>query len=217
MGIPIGAATILYVGGLLMTYLDWRYIFWFAGFGCGITAIVWHFVARNTPEGETLKLTCFIQAVLTFLFTTEHPWLSNEEKLFILANRLVNTKPKNVPYGQILRSRQFWGIAVSDMAFFWYISTSFIQMPTYLINMQGFTLADMGTLLAVAQVSTPLIAGPSSVLADMLINRGFRVKTVRQVIQAAVLIPGLVEQLWYVNHCNYALTVFIGEFQKQTA
>ena len=39
MGIPIGAATILYVGGYLMTFLDWRYVFWFAGFGCGASQL----------------------------------------------------------------------------------------------------------------------------------------------------------------------------------
>ena len=143
--------------------------------------------------------------------TTEHPWLTDEEKQFILANRLVNAKPKTVPYGQMLRSRQFWGIAISDMAFYWYINTSFVQMPTYLISMQGFTLADMGTLLAVAQLSAPFVAGPSSILADHLVNRGYRNKTVRRLIQVTVLVPGLVEQLWYVNHCNSALTVFIGE------
>ena len=55
MGIPIGAATILYVGGYLMTFLDWRYVFWFAGFGCGVVALIWHLVARNTPEGEFYK------------------------------------------------------------------------------------------------------------------------------------------------------------------
>ena len=97
------------------------------------------------------------------------------------------------------------------MAFYWYINTSFIQMPTYLISMQGFTLADMGTLLAVAQLSAPFVAGPSSILADHLVNRGYRNKTVRRLIQVTVLVPGLVEQLWYVNHCNSALTVFIGE------
>lgn len=88
-------------------------------------------------------------------------------------------------------------------------------MPTYLINIQGFTLADMGTLLAVAQLSIPFVTGPSSILADYLINRGYRTKTIRQIIQAVVLVPGLVEQFWYVNHCNPALTVFIGEYVKE--
>ena len=128
-----------------------------------------------------------------------------------MTNRLVNAKPKNVPYRKMLRSTQIWAIIVSDMALLWYINTSFIQMPTYLINIQGFTMAEMGTLLAVAQLSIPFIAGPSSIFSDCFINRGYRTKTIRQIIQAVALVPGLVEQFWYVNHCNPALTVFIGE------
>ena len=56
LGIPFGAAAILYVGSYLMTYFDWRYIFWFAGVGCGISAVAWHFVARDTPEGKQLHV-----------------------------------------------------------------------------------------------------------------------------------------------------------------
>ena len=55
LGMPFGSAAILYIGGYLMTYLDWRYVFWFAGLGCGTIGIIWHIVARNTPEGKQYR------------------------------------------------------------------------------------------------------------------------------------------------------------------
>ena len=115
----------------------------------------------------------------------------------------------------MLTSRPFWGIVLSEMAWYWYINTSFVQMPAYLTSVQGFSVQEMGTLLGVAQMTSPLIAGSSSILADYLINRGVRIKTVRQICGAIVFIPGLVEQLWHINHCNVGLTFFIGKLLKE--
>ena len=83
LGIPFGAASITYIGGILMTKYDWRYVFWFAGIASILVGILWHLVARDMPE--------------------EHPYLSSEEKRFIRETRVVSVKSKSVPD---LNSRQ---------------------------------------------------------------------------------------------------------------
>lgn len=192
LGIPFGAAGITYIGGVLMTWYDWRYVFWFAGSVSILIGLLWHLVARDMPE--------------------EHPWLSSEEKRFIRENRVISIKPKSVPYGKLLTSTPFLACLIADISHLFYINTSYVLMPEYLSTIQGFSVKRIGTLLAVAQISGPFVGGVSGYLADRFMNMGYRTKYVRSTIQAVgSFIPGLIEQLWFANDCNTTLTTFIGK------
>ena len=193
LGIPFGAAGISHVGGVLMTKYDWRYVFWFAGIACILVGVLWHLVARDMPE--------------------EHPYLSSDEKRFIRENRVVSVKPKSVPYKKLLTSLPFLSCLIADMSHLFYINTSFILMPEYLSTVQGFSVRRIGSLLAAAQFTGPLVGAVSGYLADRFINLGYRTKYVRCTIQAiGSFLPGFIEQLWFVNDCNATLTTFIGNF-----
>ena len=54
LGIPLGAAAIVWIGGYLIVYLDWRYVFWFGGVVSGLIGVIWHFMATDKPEGTVL-------------------------------------------------------------------------------------------------------------------------------------------------------------------
>ena len=64
-------------------------------------------------------------------------------------------------------------------------------MPSYLTQIQGFSVQHTGRLLAIAQLSGILWGFIASVLADKFINKGMRPRTVRRIMQAiGVIIPG---------------------------
>ena len=98
---------------------------------------------------------------------------------------------KSVPYRKILTSRAFWKILFAEVTFYWYINTSFVQMPSYLIEIQGFSVEHTGRLLAISTLSGPFWGFIASFLADKFINNGIRTRTVRRSMQAiGVFIPG---------------------------
>ena len=43
LGIPLGAPIIVYVGGYLIIFYNWKYVFWFAGVVCFLIGVLWHF------------------------------------------------------------------------------------------------------------------------------------------------------------------------------
>lgn len=178
-GSRFGAAITPPVVVLLIGAYGWRAVFYiFGAFGI-VWAILWYIYYRDYPE--------------------EHPGV-NQEELRILAQSGFSGKrsrPLEVPWGRILRSRNLWALSLMYFCYGWVLWMYLAWLPTYLVEERGFADLKMGIAASIplfaATITNALGGWISDKLAHRLsdLKRGrLFVSTVGFAIAGLGLIPG---------------------------
>lgn len=87
---------------------------------------------------------------------------------------------RSVPWKDICKDMHVWGIVIGQVAHAWMFFTLNTDLPNFLKNVQGFDIKANGVLSAMpflAMWITSIICGK---VADVLIEKGIRVVTVRR-------------------------------------
>ena len=86
MGVPSGSVLISLIGGKLGGAFGWKSLFYFSGVANLVCGICWYILVRENPKS--------------------HPFISDDERDYILENRLSQKKPKKAIGIIILESDQ---------------------------------------------------------------------------------------------------------------
>ena len=101
--------------GILAQKFGWESVFYVFGvLGC-VWYFFWVIIVRESPEKD--------------------PWISDEEKNYILASlkhSQKSSRPKNIPWKSIFTSSAVWAIAASHFAENWGVYTMLTQLPLFL-------------------------------------------------------------------------------------
>ena len=81
MGVPSGSVLISLIGGKLGGAFGWKSLFYFSGVANLVCGICWYILVRENPKS--------------------HPFISDDEREYILENRLSQKKPKKVKESKI--------------------------------------------------------------------------------------------------------------------
>ncbi|CAG0922334.1 unnamed protein product [Notodromas monacha] len=123
-GSCMGTILTLAQGGVMMRAWGWVSIFYFYGGLTVIWFVAWFFLVSDSPEN--------------------HPYISKEEKLFILATLSKEKKTiSTMPWKQILTSVPFWALLVTHMGNnlgYWMLLT---QLTTYMNNILHFEIQEV--------------------------------------------------------------------------
>lgn len=130
-GASLGSVIAPALIAFLYAQFGWRTTFIILGLLGFIWIVPWIFVNKTKPEN--------------------HPWLSEEERNLILADRIVPTlednKEKGLSLIQILGYKESWGVLVSRFFIepIWWLFVGW--MPLYLNSRFGFSIEEIGSTI----------------------------------------------------------------------
>uniref|UniRef100_A0A2C9LRN3 Major facilitator superfamily (MFS) profile domain-containing protein n=1 Tax=Biomphalaria glabrata TaxID=6526 RepID=A0A2C9LRN3_BIOGL len=134
-GFNVGAVFCSFVSGYLCTVsLDngWPFIFYFTGTVNLIWLMAWYFLYMDKPE--------------------KHPYISETERAYILANRTGMTtsteKKLKAPYKKILTSIPMIAYVYSSTCYFWTMTVIFTYLPLYISGVLQVTAEKTGILFS---------------------------------------------------------------------
>ncbi|KAK6965704.1 sodium-dependent phosphate transport protein 3 [Biomphalaria glabrata] len=134
-GFNVGAVFCSFVSGYLCTVsLDngWPLIFYFTGTVNLIWLMAWYFLYMDKPE--------------------KHPYISETERAYILANRTGMTtsteKKLKAPYKKILTSIPMIAYVYSSTCYFWTMTVIFTYLPLYISGVLQVTAEKTGILFS---------------------------------------------------------------------
>lgn len=126
--------------------------------------------------GSTGLLWCLSWYLLGADGPAVHHSIQEPERLFIEKHTAASssaTKVVSTPWRSILTSLPVWGLTAAhcgQMVGYWTLLTS---LPNYMKNVQGYAIADNGTVSALPYFAMWLAALPMSYVSDALIKAGF--------------------------------------------
>jgi ACS family sodium-dependent inorganic phosphate cotransporter len=126
-------------------------------------SVLWYLLVTNNPE--------------------EHPRIAPEEVELILQGQRETPRAQVVPWGRFFRAPAFWALLCAHFCTNWTWYTFLTWLPTYLVQVKGFSLSEMGVYATFPYIAMMLIGNGSAWLADEVIRRGVSVTMVRKVSQ----------------------------------
>lgn len=164
---------------LLAAFLEWKAIFIIIGLIGFLWLIPWLIIYKSKPA--------------------DHPWLSKEERDYILSGQLIRTDSgKDVGYnpgtGEMLSRKQSWGAILSAMFIdpIWWLFVAWI--PIYLIDTFGFNVKEIGLYAWVPYVGAMFGAWFGGLLAQNRLGAGWSVDLTRKMtitLGGAIMLPAL--------------------------
>lgn len=164
---------------LLAVFLGWKAIFIAIGLVGLLWLIPWLIVYKSKPS--------------------DHPWLSEEERDYILSGQLIKTDSgKDVGYNpgtaEMLSRKQSWGAILSAMFIdpIWWLFVAWI--PIYLIDTFGFNVKEIGLYAWVPYVGAMFGAWFGGLLAQNRLGSGWSVDKTRKMVitlGGAIMLPAL--------------------------
>lgn len=195
MGVPSGSVLISLIGGKLGGAFGWKSLFYFSGVANLVCGICWYILVRENPKS--------------------HPFISDEERNYILENRLSQKKPKKIPYKKLLTSLPFWAITVAHTTHLFNLYT-FIQLfPKYLRDIQGYNIKEVGALASLPQTCTIILIVCGASISDFFHNKGYEWKVIRKGLNfCGSIIPSIMCFFYFFVGCNIVTVVVISMFTQ---
>lgn len=210
-GAAIGGIVSPLLIAFLSVHLSWQMIFIVIGLVGLVWLIPWWILMKANPE--------------------DHPWISSEERQFILSGQLVDhddneATPDIVDDGynpgtaEMLSRKESWG-AILSAAFLdpiWWLFVFWI--PIYLTEVYGFNVKEVGLYAWVPYVGAMLGAWFGGLLAQNRINSGWSVNATRKLtitLGGAVMLPCLLAMTAPGSPTNAVILMAIILFGFQTA
>ncbi|GAV06536.1 hypothetical protein RvY_16505 [Ramazzottius varieornatus] len=163
-GTQLGTVFGMYVAGLLAHKFNWEAIFYCFGTLCIVWAVLWSFIAYDTPQ--------------------QHPWISAEEREYITSSlSLYREKglklktPRSVPWLKILTTLPLLVTFIVEFCYQYGFFTIVANLPTYLSNIHHFSLQSNGLISAMPYLVRWILTICSANLADWILVKKFCSRT----------------------------------------
>lgn len=190
-GASLGTVVALPLCGWVLTSWGWEAVFYVSGALALIWTVAWWFLVFDSPD--------------------QHPRISDKERDF-LAQHLepVKEEAPAVPWLAALKSGQFWLVNLAAVGNDWGFHTFFNLGPTYMKTALGFDLNESAWLSSLPFLSQYVFAMLYGSLADMLLQRGVRLVTVRRLsVVVSHLLPVIGLLVLAYSGCNALLSVVV--------
>lgn len=161
----------------LMAVLGWHAVFLIFGAVGVVLAWVWHKYAVDNP--------------------VDSPYVNELEAAHINAGRSASTIKKTVaPWGQFLRSTQFWAVGIQFMVVDYIMYVFLAWLPLYLTEMHGLSLKAMGVWASFPWIALMAMVFVAGYISDKMANgrnseRQYTMRTITAMIGVAVCSLGL--------------------------
>lgn len=192
-GMTLGVFTVLLVGGIISEALGWPFVFYIFG-GIGV-------------------LCCLLWFILVYDDPVSHPWISDPEKEYILSslNRQFSIEEQPLPIKAMLKSLPLWSMCLCSITHQWLVNTFIIYTPTYISSVFKVNIRDNGFLSSLPFFAAWVSGILGGQLADFLLNKNFRLITVRKIITTLGNIPPavLIVALPYVQFSYITTIIFL--------
>ncbi len=176
-GAALGGIISIPLIAALTIYFSWQMIFVVVGLIGLLWLIPWLYIVKSPPQ--------------------EHPWLSDEERQYILSGQENQDRDKDGEYdegynpstGQLLGHKQSWGVIIASAAIdpIWWLFV--VWIPIYLNEVYGMNVKEIGLYGWVPYVGAMIGALFGGRLAQNRIQAGWSVdKTRKMVITLGCLI-----------------------------
>src|SRR5215475_11742147 len=186
-GMYVGLVIAFPLAVWLMTNLGWPWVFYIFGALGLIWSGLWYLLVTNNPE--------------------DHPRMSQEELDLILQGHHATPQAQTIPWGRILRERAFWALLCAHFCTNWTWYTFLTWLPTYLVQVRGFSLNEMGVYATFPYIAMMFIGNGAAWLADDLIRRGVGITLVRKVSQTVCFCGAGLFLLLLAHTSSPALTI----------
>ena len=194
------------IAGLALIF-KWQYIFVLVGLIGLLWLIPWMYLMKAPPK--------------------RHPWLTDEEKDYILSGQKSQTSPDqedDIEYApttkELLSHKQSWGVIISSAAIdpIWWLFVFWI--PIYLSEVFGMDVKGIGIYGWVPYVGAMIGAWFGGLLAQNLLKRGWSTNKTRKFVIALgcfVMLPSLLAMSNPGSPVNAVLIMAVILFGFQTA
>lgn len=178
-GASAGAVVSAPLLALLFSFFGWRATFVAVGSLGALWLIPWWILARSTPD--------------------RHPWISAEERAYILGDRATASAAKSTTpaasLGSLLAHREAWGIILCRFFLdpIWWLFVNWL--PIYLADRFGFDVKSIGLFAWAPYVGAVAGSLSGGWLSGYLIRHGWPVDRARKrviLLGGALTLPGLV-------------------------
>ncbi|MBM4168964.1 MAG: MFS transporter [Ignavibacteria bacterium] len=180
-GASMGAVVSAPLIAFLYLLVGWKATFIIVGALGIIWVIPWLYVNKALPK--------------------DHPWLSDEEREYILSGQRVEAKPmpeteERVPtWGELLTYRQSWSVIVSRFFFdpIWWMFITWL--PIYLFEVFGFDIKQIGLFAWVPYVGAAIGSLIGGWFSGYLIGRGKSTNVARKLsitLGGVIAFPALI-------------------------
>ncbi|CAL1533545.1 unnamed protein product [Lymnaea stagnalis] len=154
-----GIVTFFIAGFLCSVPIDngWPFIFYIFGAITLLWTLAWHIMTTQKPE--------------------DHPWISDEEKSFIIATRSHGIGAKNTgrgdkpPYRTIMTSVPILVYMVVSSVHMWSVTIVYTYTPVYFSRPLGFTYEETGVLVSAVAFCRLFGAYVWTVIGNVLMKR----------------------------------------------
>lgn len=162
-GMYVGVVIAFPLAVWIMTHIGWPWVFYLFGLFGLVWSALWYLLVTNNPE--------------------DHPRITPEEVRLILQGQRETPRAQVVPWRQFFRSPAFWALLCAHFCTNWTWYTFLTWLPSYLVQVKGFSLNEMGVYATFPYIAMMLIGNGSAWLADEVIRRGVSVTLVRKISQ----------------------------------
>ncbi len=169
-GAAIGGIVAYPIIGLLSVYLSWQSIFICVGLVGLLWLLPWLYIVKSPPK--------------------THPWLSEDEKNYILTGQQNQDIDKDGNYdegyspstGKLLKHKESWGVIIASAAIdpIWWLFI--VWIPIYLNEVFGLNVKEIAFSAWVPYVGAMLGAWFGGLLAQNRLNTGWTVNKTRKMI-----------------------------------
>jgi ACS family sodium-dependent inorganic phosphate cotransporter len=163
-GIPIGTVFALIVTPIIVIELGWQWAFYLFG----AVGLIWYFAwsryVSNTPA--------------------QHPFISNQERSFLLENAQTAEENTNAPpIGQMLKNGPLWAITIAHFCSNWTLYVLLSWLPKYVSEGLGVPFAAVGIVAMLPHITSFICMNLAGSISDRLISSGMNVTKVRKLMQ----------------------------------
>src|SRR5262245_15426903 len=171
----------------IMTHLGWPWVFYLFGFLGLVWSAIWCLALSNSPEDN---------------------WrISPEELQFILQGQRSTPQAQVVPWSRFFHEPAFWALLCAHFCTNWTWYAFLTWLPTYLVQVRGFSLTVMRVYATFAYIAIIGIATSVACAADRMIRRGVRDTAVRTLSHPLACARALLHLLLLTQATSAWLTV----------
>lgn len=168
-GAALGGIVAYPIIGLLSIYFSWKVIFIVVGLLGLLWLLPWLFIVKADPKS--------------------HPWLSEDEKQYILSgqqNTATDKDESNEGYnpstGKLLQHKESWGVIIASAAIdpIWWLFI--VWIPIYLSEVFGMNVKEIAFSAWLPYVGAMIGAWAGGLIAQNRLNAGWSVDKTRKVV-----------------------------------
>ena len=205
-GAAIGGIVAYTIIGLLSIYLSWQAIFICVGLIGFLWLLPWLYIVKAPPQ--------------------RHPWLSDDEKKYILSGQKNQELDKDGEYdegyspdtSELLSRKESWGVIIASAAIDPIWSLFIVWIPIYLNEVFGMNVKDIAFSAWVPYVGAMFGAWFGGLLAQNRLSAGWPVDKTRKVVitlGCLIMVPCfmLLKEPGSASNAIYIMAILLFGFQ----